>query len=101
MRGATRDSFIVTRAACDLVAHFVFFELFWLSNVIFGVNTTGWQSLGLLWVVSQTLFLAMFNIIIKVNNAFVALRFIFLFAQMLILSFAGSFLNNYIETEDG
>ena len=101
MRGATRDSFIVTRAACDLVANLIFFELFWLSNVIFGVNTTGWQSLGLLWVVSQTLYLAMFNVLMKAKNFFIILRFIFLFAQMLILSFAGSFLNNYIEKEDG
>ena len=52
MRGATRGTFILPRLVCDLAVCFVFFESLGFSNAIYGIDTTGWQQLGLLWCVA-------------------------------------------------
>ena len=52
MRGATRASYVVSRMICNLAIWVVFFEGFWLVNMLIGLDTTGWQIIGLTWCVA-------------------------------------------------
>ena len=56
MRGATIGSFVLPRIVTDFIMNLLFFESIWVSNVIFGLQTDGWQEIGLLWCVAQALY---------------------------------------------
>ena len=43
MRGASISSIVIPRIVTDLIMNLLFFESLWLSNVIFGLRTDGWQ----------------------------------------------------------
>lgn len=43
MRGATIGSIVLPRIVTDFIMNFLFFESLWISNVIFGLRTDGWQ----------------------------------------------------------
>ena len=52
MRGATKSSFVIARIMIYIATWFVFFESFWLASIIIGIDTTGWQALGLVFCVA-------------------------------------------------
>ena len=48
MRGATRSSFILTRMIVDFLINLFIFEVIVVVQVMFGIDTEGWQTLGFL-----------------------------------------------------
>ena len=52
MRGASRSSFILPRMLVDLFVNLIIFEVIVVVQVIFGIDTEGWQALGFLWLIS-------------------------------------------------
>lgn len=42
MKGSTPSSYVLSTLLPDFVINLFFFEALWLSNVIFGIDTSGW-----------------------------------------------------------
>ena len=61
MRGATMTSYVVPRILCDFICCLLFFEALWFTNAIYGLNTQGWQLLGLSWAAAQSFYQATIN----------------------------------------
>ena len=63
MRGATRSSFILPRMFVDFLINLFIFEVIVVVQVIFGIDTQGWQTLGFLWCIIQAIWVALWNIL--------------------------------------
>ena len=85
----------------DWLVFVIFFEMLWLTNVIFGLETTGWQTIGLLWTVANTLYVTLLNILVSNNPKFMGLKVAFLIQTIILTSFVGSFAGKFTEEADG
>lgn len=61
MRGATHSAIVLPRILIEFAIYFVFFEILAVLNMIYGVDTSGWQLLGFVWCLAQTAYSTLFN----------------------------------------
>ena len=100
MKGGTRATFTFSRAVWYFAISLFYMEFFWFSNWIYGVDTTGWQLLGLLYAVAFSVYLAFFASVVIVNPAYSVIHVIFLILQMFLFSFSSAFASN-VDKEPG
>ena len=96
MRGATRASFILPRIILDAFVHLLIFEVITLCNAVYGINTEGWQLMGLIFCFAQAFQLAMFNILVDVHKRYVIIKIVTSVVAMLCCTLIGAFMANYI-----
>ena len=44
-RGGTKGTYVFSLMFCDFILYVIFMQGFYLSNIIYGVDMTGWQEL--------------------------------------------------------
>ena len=101
MRGATASSYILPRILCDFFMCLLFFEALWATNAIYGLDTTGWQAIGLLWCVAQSLYIATFNIVAQNRPGLIFIKVIIMVLTLMLCNFSGSFTGEYTKTASG
>ena len=97
MRGATLGPYIVARLLLDMATLYALFQILFVSSLIYGMDTTGWQTLGVLFAISTSLYYAAFNVLMYYYKFATVLRFIFLAVQSFLIWFSGLFVANYLE----
>lgn len=78
MRGGTRATFVLSRMVWYLVISLFFMEYFWFSNWVYSMDTEGWQLLGVLYALANSVYLAFFASVIVVNLKYSIVHGIFL-----------------------
>ena len=67
MRGATRQSLILSRAVLVFAIVLVYTQIFFLSNWFYTVDTSGWQFAGILYTVSEMLYVSFICSLIMIS----------------------------------
>ena len=52
MRGLTKPTLIVARSFMFMILYYIMFQILYICNVIYTVDTTGWQTLGILFAIT-------------------------------------------------
>ena len=78
MKGGTRATFVLSRMVWYFLISLIFMEYFWFSNWVYSMDTEGWQLLGLLYAIANSVYLAFFASVMVVNLKYSLLHGIFL-----------------------
>ena len=102
VRGATNCAYVVSRMMIDFLSYFVFLQIFFVMNTLFQVDTSGWQSLGILFCVAACFQQAAFNALSMGQMKCATCLRVALFAvAFLLLSFVGAFIASYLSSASG
>ena len=97
LRGATNTAYVISRMIIDFISFVVFTQIFFAMNTAFGVDTSGWQTLGILFCVAATFQHGFFNALSMAKFSFsLVLRILFFAAAYLMMSFVGAFTSSYL-----
>ena len=78
MKGGTRGYFVNTRMVIYFLIYYIIFQIIWFSNFVYGVDTSGWQALGLFFAIAQATFVAAFEAMIMVKKKAFKVRVAFM-----------------------
>ena len=76
MRGGTPATFAAAAMVNDFVIFWLFFQVFWFTNMVLGLPTVGWQLLGFLFAIAQSLYVGVGNLACLQKGRCAILRFI-------------------------
>ena len=100
MRGGSQNTFILSTMLCDFIVYILFTQGLYVSNVIYGVDQTGWQPLIWIYVLAQVFYITLFNVLI-VNRAWTCgLKIGIVAFQFMLMSFSGVFTGPYLDGAD-
>ena len=74
MRGLTKPTLIVARSFMFMILYYIMFQILYICNVIYTVDTTGWQTLGILFAIAQGLYQGWGEALVYSNPKFIVLR---------------------------
>ena len=96
MRGGTKNTYIFSLLLCDFVIYILFTQGLFISNAIFSIDVSGWQTLIWIYMIAQIAYLGIFYIAMANRPWSTKLKFIALFAQFMLISFSGFFIGPYL-----
>ena len=100
MRGGSRNTFILSTMLCDFIVYIIFTQGFYVSNVIYGVDQTGWQPLIWIYVLAQVFYITLFNVLIANRAWTCGLKVGILAFQFMLMAFSGVFTGPYLNNAE-
>ena len=85
---------------CDFIVYIIFTQGFYVSNVIYGVDQTGWQPLIWIYVLAQVFYITLFNVLIANRAWTCSIKVAILAFQFLLMAFSAVFTAPYLDSAD-
>ena len=96
MRGGTKNTYIISIMLCDFIIYVIFTQGFYIANLIYGVDVTGWQPLTWMYVITQILYISMFNVLMANRYWAYYIRAAVLGYQFMLLCFSAMWTGPYL-----